>query len=58
MAQVVGDNKDKLIQHLEETKNRLLAVERTVAISVPEAAKWEMKKLEEYVTLPMPNDIS
>ena len=58
MPQAVGDNKDELAQHLEETANRLLAIERTVAIGVPKAAKQEMKKLEQYVVLPALNGIS
>ena len=46
---MVGDNKDQLAQRLEETANRLLAVERTVAIGVPKAAQQEMEKLKQYV---------
>ena len=54
----MGENKDELAQRLEETANRLLAVERSVAIGVPKAAEQEMEKLTRYVVLPAPNGIS
>jgi len=41
LPQVVGDNKDGLTQHVEQTANRLLAVERTVAIGIPNSAKMD-----------------
>ena len=47
-----------LAQRLEETVNRLLAVERTVAIGVLKVAEQEMEKLKQYVVLPVPNGIS
>ena len=46
---MVEDNKDELAQRLEETANRLLAVERTVVIGVPKAAKQAMENLKSYV---------
>ena len=46
---MVGDNKDELAQRLEETANRLLAVERTVVSGVPKAAEEAMENLKSYV---------
>jgi len=54
MKEAVGDNKDELAQRLEETANRLMAVERTVAIGVPKAAEQEMEKLKQYVAFRAP----
>ena len=54
---VVGDNKDVLARRPEETANRLLAVERSVVIGVPKAAKQEMEKLTQYVVPPGPDGI-
>ena len=47
--QAVGSNKDELAQCLEETANRLLAVERTVVGGVPKAAEEAMENLRSYV---------
>jgi hypothetical protein len=47
---VVGDNKDRLAQLLDETAHRLLAVERTVVSGVPKAAEEVMENLKSYVT--------
>ena len=49
LYQAVGDNNDELAQRLEETANRLLAVERTVVGGVPIAAKKAMDNLKPYV---------
>ena len=49
LYQAVGDNKDELAQRLEETANRLLAVERTVVRGVPKTAEGAMEKLKSYV---------
>ena len=37
------------MQRLEDTANRLLAVERTVVSGVPKAAEEAMEKLKSYV---------
>ena len=58
LSQAVEDNKDELEQRLEDTSNRLLAVERTLGIGVPKAAQQEMEKLKQYVVLPAANGIS
>ena len=50
----VGDNKDELAQHLEETANRLLAVERAVVSGVPKAAEEAMENLKSYVVFRAP----
>ncbi|KIJ94292.1 hypothetical protein K443DRAFT_12247, partial [Laccaria amethystina LaAM-08-1] len=42
----VGSNKDELVQSLEETANRLLAVERMVVSGVPKAAEEAMENLK------------
>ena len=55
---MVEGNKDELAQCLEETANRLLAMERTVAISLLKAAKQEMEKLKQYIVLLAPNGIT
>ena len=52
--QAVGDNKDELVQRLEDTANRLLAVERTVVNGVPKAAEEAMENHKSYV-FPAPN---
>ena len=57
LSQAVADDKDALAQRLEETANRLLAVERAVAIGVPNAAEQEMEKLTRYVVPPAPDGI-
>ncbi|KAF8073398.1 hypothetical protein FPV67DRAFT_1477641 [Lyophyllum atratum] len=49
MKDAVGDNKDELVQRLEDTANRLLAVERAVAIGVPKGAEQEMEKLTQIL---------
>ena len=49
LYQAVGDNNDELVQHLEETAHRLLAVERMVVSGVPKAAKKAMENLKSYV---------
>ena len=54
LYQAVGDNKDELVQRLEDTANRLLAVERTVASGVPKAAEEAMEHLKSYVVFPAP----
>ena len=46
---MVEGNKDELARHAEETANRLLAVERTIAIGIPKAAEQEMERLKKYV---------
>ena len=49
---MVKDNKDELAQRLEETANRLLAVEGTVVNGVngvPKAAEQAMENLKSYV---------
>ncbi|CAA7260761.1 unnamed protein product [Cyclocybe aegerita] len=45
----IGDNKDELAQRLGDTANRLLAVERTVVIGIPEVAKQAVEKLEKIL---------
>ena len=40
---MVGDNKDELAKSLEDTANRLLAVERTVVNGVPKATEEAME---------------
>jgi len=55
---VVGDNKDELAQHLEQTANRLLAVERTIVIGVPKAAEQAMTELKQYAVPCAPKGIS
>ena len=44
-----GDNKDELLQRLEKTANRLLALERTAVSGVPKAAEEAMENLKSYV---------
>ena len=55
--QTVGDNKDELAQRLEDTANRLLAVERTVVNGVPKGAEEAMENLKSYVVFLHQNDI-
>ena len=43
------DNNDELAQRLEDTANRLLAVERTVVNGVPKPAEEAMENLKLYV---------
>ena len=54
MYQAVGGNKDELVQRLEDTANRLLAVERTIVSGVPKAAEDAMENLKSYVVFPVP----
>ncbi|KAF8153168.1 hypothetical protein B0H34DRAFT_94878 [Crassisporium funariophilum] len=49
MKDMIGDNKDELAQRLEELENRLLAMERSIAIGVPKAAEQEMAKLKQIL---------
>ena len=46
LYQVVEDNKDELAKSLEDTANRLLAVERTVVNGVPKATEEAMENLK------------
>ena len=43
------------MQRLEDTANRLLAVERTVVSGVPKAAEEAMENLKSYVVFLAPN---
>ena len=43
---MVEDNKDELSKSLEDTANRLLAVERTVVNGVPKATEEAMENLK------------
>ena len=49
LYQAVGGNQDELAQRLEDTANRLLAVERTILSGVPKAAEKAMENLKLYV---------
>ena len=44
--QAVGDNEDEIAQLLEDTANKLLAVERTVDNGIPKAAEKAMENLK------------
>jgi hypothetical protein len=46
---VVGDNKDKLAQLLEETAIRLLSAESTINSDVPKAVEKAMENFKSYV---------
>ena len=46
LYQAIGDNNDELAQRLEDTANRLLAVERTVVYGIPKAAEEAMENLK------------
>ena len=56
LYQVVGNNNDELAQRLEETANRLLAVERTIVSGVPKAAEKAMANLKSYVVFCAPKE--
>ena len=51
---MVGDNKDELVQFLDETAIRLLGVERTVVSVVPKGAEEAMEKFNSYVIYSAP----
>ena len=53
----MGGNKDELAQRLEDTANRLLAVERTVDSGIPKGAEVAMEKLKSYVFFVHKKDI-
>ena len=54
LYKVVGDNKDELVQFLDETAIRLLGVERTVVSVVPKGAEEAMEKIKSYVIYSAP----
>ena len=54
LYQTLGDNNDGLAQCLEDTANRLLAVERTVVCGIPKASEEAMEKLKSYVVFLVP----
>jgi hypothetical protein len=54
---VVGDNNDELAQRLEDTANRLQALERTIDTNkgVPKTAEEAMEKFKSYVVFRAPS---
>ena len=54
--QIVGDNNDELAQRLEDTANRLVALERTIDTNkgIPKAAEEAMENFKSYVVFRAP----